>query len=107
MDLTNRTLVELTQLTPEENDWEETGSMRVHDQAFSMLVSNTFRQMSETDEQFKQAINTLSNSPLFSSSPVALLQLQNYLGEYSNYVSLISTLARKGVSTIETLEKAQ
>ncbi|MFT8211956.1 MAG: type III secretion system inner rod subunit SctI [Symbiopectobacterium sp.] len=36
-----------------------------------------------------------------------MLQLQSYLGEYSNYVSLISTLARKGVATIETLEKAQ
>lgn len=107
MELTNKTLVELTQLTPQENDWEASDSTSVHDQAFSMLVSNTFKQMGETDEQFKQAINALSNSPQFSSSPEALLQLQRYLGEYSNYVSLISTLARKGVSTIETLEKAQ
>ncbi len=107
MELTNKTLVELTQLTPEENDWQESSSMRVHDQTFSTLVSTTFKQMGETDEQFKQVINALSNSPRFSSSPEALLQLQSYLGEYSNYVSLISTLARKGVSTIETLEKAQ
>lgn len=107
MELANKTLVDLTQLTLEKNDWEETGSTQVHDQAFSVLVSNTFKQMGETDEKFKQAINTLSNSPAFSNSPEALLQLQNYLGEYSNYVSLISTLARKGVSTIETLEKAQ
>lgn len=107
MELTNKTLVELTQLTPKENDWQETGATRVHDQAFSMLVSTTFKQMGETDEQFKQAINALSNSPAFSSNPEALLQLQSYLGEYSNYVSLISTLARKGVSAIETLEKAQ
>lgn len=107
MELINKTLVELTQLTPEEHDWQETGSTRVHDQAFSMLVSTTFKQMGETDEQFKQVINALSNSPAFYSNPEALLQLQNYLGEYSNYVSLISTLARKGISTIETLEKAQ
>lgn len=107
MELTNKKLVELTQLTPNENDWEASGSTRVHDQAFSTLVSTTFKKMSETDEQFKQAINALSHSPQFSSSPETLLQLQSYLGEYSNYVSLISTLARKGVSTIETLEKAQ
>ncbi len=104
---TNKTLLELTHLTPKENYVEDPASTRVHDQTFSMLVSNTFKQMSETDEQFKLAINTLSNSPHFTSNPEALLQLQSYLGEYSNYVSLISTLARKGVSAIETLEKAQ
>lgn len=104
---TNKALLELTYLTPKETYMEDPTSTRVHDQTFSTFVSNTFNQMSETDEQFKQAINAISNSPQFTSNPEGLLQLQSYLGEYSNYVSLISTLVRKGVSTIETLEKAQ
>lgn len=107
MQFANKALLELTHLTPKETYQEETTSTRVHDQAFTKLVSNTFKQMSETDEQFKQAINAISNSPQLTSNPETLLQLQSYLGEYSNYVSLVSTLARKGVSTIETLEKAQ
>lgn len=97
----------LTHLSPHETETGDNAMTRVFDQNFNKLVSNAFLQFSETDMQYKQVINTLSHSPEFTSDPRALLQLQVYLGEYSNYVSLVSTLARKGVSTIETLEKAQ
>ncbi|RJL48611.1 type III secretion system inner rod subunit SctI [Pectobacterium carotovorum] len=100
-------LSSLTRLTPYTSAPEDNSSIRVHDQNFNNLVSSTFNKISETDVQFKNAINALSQSPEYTSDPQKLLVLQSYIGEYSNYVSLVSTLARKGVSTIETLEKSQ
>lgn len=73
----------------------------------SQLVSSTFKQLSEQDSDFKQMINALISSPETTSSPEKLSQLQSLIGEYSNYVSLVSTLAKKGVNTVETLGKAQ
>jgi len=46
-------------------------------------------------------------SPDAASNPDSLLEWQNDLGEYNNYISLVSALTRKTVSTIETLEKSQ
>lgn len=71
------------------------------------MVANSFRQMSGTEDQFKNMINTLSQSPEFTSNPESLLRLQSYVSEYSNYIALISSLARKSVTTVETLVKAQ
>ncbi|WP_224558175.1 type III secretion system inner rod subunit SctI [Pectobacterium versatile] len=103
----NEALLSLTQLTPDISIPEDNLSVRVHDQNFNNMVSSTFNKISETDMQFKNVINILSQSPEYTSDPQKLLMLQSYIGEYSNYVSLVSTLARKGVSTIETLEKSQ
>lgn len=97
----------LTKLSPHDSGPEENFSVSVQDQNFNNLVSSTFNKVSQTDLEFKNVINTLSQSPEFTSDPQKLLMLQNYIGEYSNYVSLVSTLARKGVSTIETLVKSQ
>ncbi|AXF77649.1 type III secretion system inner rod subunit SctI [Erwinia tracheiphila] len=103
----NETLHSLVQITPGQSEREETFSSSVHDQNFNNLVSSTFRQISETNTQYKDVINKLSQSPGFTSNPEKLLALQNYVGEYSNHISLVSALARKTVSTIETLEKSQ
>jgi predicted translin family RNA/ssDNA-binding protein len=73
---------------------------------FDSMVKRSFESISAKDDQFKDMINQLSNAK-FTGDPEKLYQLQNALGEYSNYVSLVSTLVRKGVSTIETLEKSQ
>lgn len=81
-------------------------SAEVHDQNFNNLVVNTFKNISESNAQYKDMINMLSQSPHFTSDPQKLLMLQDYLGEYTNHTSLVSTLARKGVSTIETLVKS-
>lgn len=97
----------LTRLSPHGITPEDNTSVTVHDQYFNNLVASTFNKISDTDMQFKNVINTLSQSPQFTSDPQKLLMLQSYIGEYSNYVSLVSTLARKGVSTIETLGKSQ
>jgi hypothetical protein len=97
----------LTRLTPHSINPEDTTSVTVHDQYFNNLVASTFNKISATDMQFKNVINMLSQSPQFTSDPQKLLMLQSYIGEYSNYVSLVSALARKGVSTIETLGKSQ
>lgn len=96
-----------TKLTPYIPLPEDNVSISVQDQNFDNLVSSAFNKISKTDIQYKDAINALSQSPEFTSDPQKLLMLQSYIGEYSNYVSLISTLARKGVSAIETLEKSQ
>lgn len=107
MSLPTQALSSLTKLTPYTAEPEDNLSVSVHDQNFNNLVSSSFKKISETDMQYKDVINTLSQSPQFTSDPQALLMLQSYIGEYSNYVSLVSTIARKGVSTIETLEKSQ
>ncbi len=103
----NETVSAVARLSPQGLASEDNISVAVHDQNFNNLVSSTFNKISETDEHFKNVINSLSHAASFNSDPQSLLTLQNYIGEYSNYVSLVSTLARKGVSTIETLEKAQ
>lgn len=95
-------LTKLTPTTPPDAD-----SISVHEADFNSLVSNAFTKISETSTQYKDVINSLSNSASATSDPKSLLMLQGYLGEYSNYISLVSTLARKGVATIETLEKSQ
>ncbi|XTZ39291.1 type III secretion system inner rod subunit SctI [Salmonella enterica] len=100
-------LTALTDLTPYTPIAEDQLSVTVHDQNFNNLVSSAFNKISETHVQYKDMINALSQSPRFTSDPKALAILQSYIGEYTNYVSLVSTLARKGVSTIETLEKSQ
>ena len=97
-------LTKLTTYTPLDTD---NSSVTVHDNNFNNLVSSAFNEISETNAQYKDMINSLSHSENFSSDPQTLLMLQSYLGDYSNYVSLVSTLARKGVATIETLEKSQ
>ncbi|KML20831.1 type III secretion system protein [Leclercia adecarboxylata] len=107
MNQTIEALSALTRLTPHSINPEDNTSTKVHDQNFNHLISSTFNKISETDTQFKNVINTLSQSPHFTSDPQKLLMLQSYIGEYSNYVSLVSTLSRKGVSIIETLEKSQ
>lgn len=97
----------LTKLTPYTSVAEESTSLAVHDSNFNNLVSSMFNKVSEVNTQYKELINTLSSSGRFTSDPQALWMLQIHIGEYSNYVSLVSTLARKGVATIETLEKSQ
>ncbi|MBS0846913.1 type III secretion system inner rod subunit SctI [Citrobacter sp. JGM124] len=100
-------LSSLTQLTPYASHIDSETSVAIHDVNFNNLVSNAFNKISETTTQYKDIINSLSHSEHFSSDPKTLLMLQSYIGEYSNYVSLVSALARKGVATIETLEKSQ
>jgi len=97
----------LTKLTPYTSIDTDISSVSVHDGNFNNLVSSAFNKISETNTQYKDVINSLSHSENFSSDPKTLLRLQSYIGEYSNYVSLVSTLARKGVATVETLEKSQ
>ncbi|EAB7892617.1 type III secretion system protein [Salmonella enterica subsp. enterica serovar Newport] len=96
-------LTNLTKLTLDKCESGDTVS--VYENNYSDIVSGLFNKVSETDLYFKNSINSL-NSVQLTSNPQYLLLLQKYLGEYSNYVSLVSTLARKGVSTIETLEKS-
>ncbi|EKC7685917.1 type III secretion system inner rod subunit SctI [Salmonella enterica] len=98
-------LAELTGLSLESTKNNLSVDIDSYEGNFNNFVSEAFNKLSKADLEYKENINIL-NSPLMTSNPKFLFQLQKYLGEYSNYVSLVSTLARKGVSTIETLEKS-
>lgn len=100
-------LSSLTKLTPYTSIEADSSSISIHDGNFNNLVSSAFNKISKTNTQYKDVINSLTDAVNFSSDPKSLVMLQSYIGEYSNYVSLVSTLARKGVATIETLEKSQ
>ncbi|EDR9399009.1 type III secretion system protein [Salmonella enterica subsp. enterica] len=99
----NSMLTNLTRLSLENHD--DNLSVNVYDRNFHSFVAATFDKLSTDDLDYKKMINSL-NMPESTSNPENLFKLQAFLGEYSNYVSLVSTLARKGVSTIETLEKS-
>jgi len=76
------------------------------DNKFNNMVS-AFSKLSSTDSNANNEIQRLMKSPDAASNPDSLLEWQNDLGEYNNYISLVSALTRKTVSTIETLEKSQ
>lgn len=97
----------LTQLTPDISSNDDHSLMKSQDQTFQDLISTTFKNFTDNNVQYKSLINTLSQSPQFTSDPQHLLMLQSYIGEYTNYISLVTSLTRKGISTIETLEKSQ
>lgn len=107
MSQTTDSLLALPRLPTDSSHPEDNLSISVHDQNFNNLVSSAFNKVSDTEVEYKDVINALSQSPELTSDPQKLLMLQNYIGEYTNYTSLVSTLVRKGVSTIETLEKSQ
>jgi len=106
MNQFNDVIFSFTHLSANSEESESDLSASVHDRNFSNLVANAFNKISESNAHYKDVINTLSQSPQFISDPQKLLMLQDYLGEYTNHTSLISTLSRKGVSVIETLAKS-
>ncbi|EXU76570.1 type III secretion system inner rod subunit SctI [Erwinia mallotivora] len=103
----NEIVSSLTKITPYDSAVEDSLSASVQDHNFNNLVTSTFNKISETNAQYKDVINALSETPNFTSDPEKLAILQNYVGEYTNHISLVSALVRKSVSTIETLEKSQ
>lgn len=100
-------LSQLTKLSSEEISSDITQNTSVYDQQITNTVSSAFGKISDMDSSYKSMINTLSQSPQFTSDPAKLLKLQEFLGEYNNYVSLVSTLGRKATGIVETLEKTQ
>ncbi|MFB5172767.1 type III secretion system inner rod subunit SctI [Erwinia amylovora] len=100
-------LSSLIRLAPDTLNNEAENTIISHNQTFNDLVSSTFKDFSEKNIHYKSMINTLSESPQLTGNPEYLARLQNYVGEYTNYISLVTTLARKGISAIETLEKSQ
>ncbi|MCW0309597.1 type III secretion system inner rod subunit SctI [Pantoea ananatis] len=106
MNKFNDAIFSFTHLSVNSEESESDLSASIHDQNFSNLVANAYNKISESNTHYKDMINMLSQSPQFTSDPQKLLMLQDYLGEYTNHTSLISTLSRKGVSVIETLAKS-
>ncbi|CCP03017.1 Type III secretion system protein PrgJ [Erwinia amylovora Ea644] len=100
-------LSSLIRLAPDTLKNEADNTIISHNQTFNDLVSSTFKDLSENNIHYKSMINTLSESSQLTANPEYLAKLQNYVGEYTNYISLVTTLARKGISAIETLEKSQ
>ncbi|ADP12402.1 Type III secretion apparatus protein [Erwinia sp. Ejp617] len=99
-------LSSLTRLAPDTlNNGVET-TVISHDQSFNDLVFSSFKDFSENNIHHKSMINKLTESSQLTGNPEYLLKLQNYIGEYTNYISLVTSIARKGISAIETLEKS-
>ncbi len=71
------------------------------------IVRNAYSDATVKTEQEKIAIDTIMSNASALSNPAVLADLQNRLGDYTIYVSLVSTLARKATTTVETLIKAQ
>ncbi len=71
------------------------------------IVRDAYSAASVKTEQDKIAIDKIMSDPGALSNPAILADLQNRLGDYTIYVSFISTLAKKATTTIETLIKAQ
>lgn len=67
----------------------------------TLIAANTESNITKTRIEDKLA------DPAALTKPETLIEMQTDLSNYTIDISLISTLARKGVSTIETLVKAQ
>ncbi|MGL4487418.1 MAG: type III secretion system inner rod subunit SctI [Yersinia sp. (in: enterobacteria)] len=69
-------------------------------------VRNMFASYSVTASQEKTAIiNQVNNGDM--TNPAELLQLQNRMGSYSLAINMISTVAHKTTSALDTVLKAQ
>ncbi|WP_048697130.1 type III secretion system inner rod subunit SctI [Erwinia piriflorinigrans] len=96
-----------TQTAPDTLNDKDRTSVFSGNGSFNDLVFSAFENVSERTINLKNAISTISESSQLTGNPENLLILQKYIIEYTNYLSLISTISRKGIATIETLEKAQ
>lgn len=88
------------------NDNDHT-SVFSHSASFRDFVANTFESSSNNKISFNNFISKFNQPHQTTDNPENLLILQSYINEYSNYVSMVSSVVRKGIGTIETLEKAQ
>lgn len=97
----------LSSLTTDSVNSADDHSVTVHDQYIHNLVSSSYNKLSDNSMNIKSIITELGESPKYTSNPENLAKLQNYISEYSNYIALVSSLARKGVNIVETLGKSQ
>ncbi|WP_042958944.1 type III secretion system inner rod subunit SctI [Erwinia tasmaniensis] len=107
MNLKTKFQSNLTQSLPNTLKDNDHTSVFSHNASFSDFVSNTFENSSEHRISFDNVLNKFNQPHESTDNPENLLMLQAYINEYSNYVSMISSVVRKGIGTIETLEKAQ
>lgn len=71
------------------------------------IVRNAYSTAAVKTDRDKMAIDLLANDPGAIADPEKLAILQDRLGDYTIYISLVSTMARKATTTVETLIKAQ
>lgn len=75
MSQTIEALIRPMNITSDSSISDSNLSFSVHDQNFNNLVSSTFTKISETDTDFNNIINTLSQSPQFNGDPEKLIML--------------------------------
>lgn len=68
----------------------------------SRMIQAYARTSTEFEAEQNDVINRLQQSKV-TSDPAELFRLQQRTSDYNLQVSMISTLTRKGVSTVETL----
>ncbi len=71
------------------------------------ILKQTLADANEKSNAAKTSIESRLADPVDFAQSEKLIALQTELSDYSIYVSLASTLARKAVSAVETLVKAQ
>jgi hypothetical protein len=70
-------------------------------------MTSAYAKLAQESAQQHQALMRAASDPRVTSNPELLYQQQTQLSEYVIKMSLASTLARKAVSCVETLIKAQ
>ncbi|MCU9952219.1 MULTISPECIES: type III secretion system inner rod subunit SctI [Burkholderia] len=71
------------------------------------ILQQTLTDANDKSNAAKASIESRLTDPVDFAHPEKLIALQVELSDYNIYVSLASTLARKAVSAVETLVKAQ
>ncbi|AOJ09966.1 type III secretion system protein [Burkholderia sp. ABCPW 14] len=71
------------------------------------ILKQTLADANDKSNVAKASIESRLADPVDFAHPEKLIALQTELSDYNIYVSLASTLARKAVSAVETLVKAQ
>lgn len=84
---------------------DDNTSLRENDDNFRNLVSS-LSQVIDKSTSYTNSIDSYRNPATADYSPAGLLNLQNLTADYNNLVMGVSTVARKLVTTIETLEKS-
>ncbi|MDN7674938.1 type III secretion system inner rod subunit SctI [Burkholderia oklahomensis] len=71
------------------------------------ILKQTLVDANDKSNVAKASIESRLADPVDFAHPEKLIALQTELSDYNIYISLASTLARKAVSAVETLVKAQ
>lgn len=71
------------------------------------VLKQSLQNINDKSNNMKNGIENQLDNPLDLTRPENLLAFQTNISDYNIYISLVSTVARKAVSSVETLVKGQ